>query len=246
MPSVLVPPQALNPSARSVPCSMRCTGRPRPIPDDDSTRCMTRSTAGTCCSGSMASSSHPGPTGPGGLRSNTAVKGVGEPCAGEPHARFDGRGLETERGFASPRQSSTQPSSGAHGSGESSAGLLLGDLLSFERPSVPGLNALAYRIFEVLLQTGAVLGTDGCSPVMASLWQIHESGSSVARSRGSRVSRWGGPGLVGGIDVVVVARPHGGNVSVFSSRGALNIDRRRAGCWDREQLIGGKAIEPRK
>ena len=25
------------------------------------------------------------------------VKGVGEPCAGEPHARFDGRGLETER-----------------------------------------------------------------------------------------------------------------------------------------------------
>jgi hypothetical protein len=25
------------------------------------------------------------------------VKDVGEPCAGEPHARFDGRGLETER-----------------------------------------------------------------------------------------------------------------------------------------------------
>jgi hypothetical protein len=24
------------------------------------------------------------------------VNGVGEPCAGEPHARFDGRGLETE------------------------------------------------------------------------------------------------------------------------------------------------------
>ena len=67
----------------------------------------------------------------------------------------------------------------------------------------------------VLLQTGAVLGTDGCSPVMASLWQIHESGSSVARSRGSRVSRWGGPGLVGGIDLVVVARPHGGT-SQFS------------------------------
>ena len=38
-------------STRSVPCSMRCTGRPRPIPNDDSTRCMTRSTAGTCCSG---------------------------------------------------------------------------------------------------------------------------------------------------------------------------------------------------
>ena len=25
------------------------------------------------------------------------VKNVGKPCAGEPHARFDGRGLETER-----------------------------------------------------------------------------------------------------------------------------------------------------
>ncbi len=25
------------------------------------------------------------------------MKGVGEPCAGQPHARFDGRGLETER-----------------------------------------------------------------------------------------------------------------------------------------------------
>jgi hypothetical protein len=24
-----------------------------------------------------------------------AVNGVGEPCAGEPHARFDGRALET-------------------------------------------------------------------------------------------------------------------------------------------------------
>ena len=38
------------------------------------------------------------------------MKGVGEPCAGEPHARFDGRGLETER-YASPRQPPTQPRS---------------------------------------------------------------------------------------------------------------------------------------
>ena len=36
---------------RSVPCSMRCTGRPRPIPGDGSTRCGTRSTAGTSCGG---------------------------------------------------------------------------------------------------------------------------------------------------------------------------------------------------
>jgi hypothetical protein len=27
-----------------------------------------------------------------------AVNDVGEPCAGEPHARFDGRGLETKQG----------------------------------------------------------------------------------------------------------------------------------------------------
>lgn len=53
----------------------------------------------------------------------------------------------------------------------------------------------------------------------------------------------GRPGLAGGIDVVVAARPHEGNVSVFSSRRTLNMDRRRAGCWDREQLIGGKAID---
>jgi hypothetical protein len=37
-----------------------------------------------------------------------AVKGVGEPCAGEPHARFDGRELETEQAMAadqgSPRE----------------------------------------------------------------------------------------------------------------------------------------------
>jgi hypothetical protein len=38
------------------------------------------------------------------------VKGVGEPGAGEPHARIDGRGLETGR-YLLPRQSPTQPSS---------------------------------------------------------------------------------------------------------------------------------------
>jgi len=60
------------------------------------------------------------------------------------------------------------------------------------------------------------------------------------------VSHRDGTGLVGGIDVVVAARPHGGNVSVLSSLEALNIDRRRAGRWGREQLIGGKPIEARK
>ena len=33
---------------------------------------------------------------PGGTNRMPAVNDVGEPCAGEPHARFDGRGLETE------------------------------------------------------------------------------------------------------------------------------------------------------
>jgi hypothetical protein len=51
VPSVLVPPLrdragVLSRPIRSVPCSMRCTGRPRPIPGGDSTRYMTKSTAG--------------------------------------------------------------------------------------------------------------------------------------------------------------------------------------------------------
>jgi Group II intron, maturase-specific domain len=33
----------------------------------------------------------------GSRRRTPPVKGVGEPCAGEPHARFDGRALETEQ-----------------------------------------------------------------------------------------------------------------------------------------------------
>ena len=52
MPSVLVPPRRDRsgcPVIRSVPCSMRCTGRPRPIPGGGSTRCMTRSAAATFC-----------------------------------------------------------------------------------------------------------------------------------------------------------------------------------------------------
>jgi hypothetical protein len=33
-----------------------------------------------------------------------AVNGVGEPCAGEPHARFDGRELETTQHGPRPPQ----------------------------------------------------------------------------------------------------------------------------------------------
>ena len=46
-----------------------------------------------------------------------AVNNVGEPCAGEPHARFDGRGLETEHDFVSPRQPPTLHAALVHGRG---------------------------------------------------------------------------------------------------------------------------------
>jgi hypothetical protein len=51
---------------------------------------------------------------------------------------------------------------------------------------------------------------------------------------------------MGGIEVVVQARSHGRQRLSFLESRALNIDRRRAGRWDREQLIGGKPIEARK
>lgn len=37
-----------------------------------------------------------------------AVNDVGEPCAGEPHARFDGRELETERPGQGHRSGTTR------------------------------------------------------------------------------------------------------------------------------------------
>ena len=69
------------------------------------------------------------------------------------------------------------------------------------------LNALAYRTFEVLLQTGAVSGVDGCSPVAVLPYQIPAC----------RANANGGVGTGGGMDVVVAARPHGPNVSAFTS-----------------------------
>src|SRR5207247_6597218 len=41
------------------------------------------------CSALLVSSLHPGPRGPGGRNRMPAVNGVGEPCAGEPHARIE-------------------------------------------------------------------------------------------------------------------------------------------------------------
>src|SRR5947209_7063325 len=57
----------------------------------------------------MASSSHPGPTRPGGSSRTPPVKNVGEPCAGEPHARIDGRELETEHANQWPPGWHTRP-----------------------------------------------------------------------------------------------------------------------------------------
>jgi hypothetical protein len=55
-------------------------------------------------------SCHPAQTLPGlaGQGRTPTVKNLGKPCAGEPHARFDGRGLETDHDQwhrASPRPS---------------------------------------------------------------------------------------------------------------------------------------------
>ena len=50
------------------------------------------------------------------------------------------------------------------------------------------LNALAHRIFEVLLQTGAVLGADGRSPVAALTYQTPSVGMRVLPSQALRVA----------------------------------------------------------
>src|SRR6266566_125660 len=60
--------------------------------------------------GQPPSNRHPAPALPGLARAGRTppVKNVGKPCAGEPHARFDRRGLETGRNLrnrASPRPS---------------------------------------------------------------------------------------------------------------------------------------------
>ena len=59
----------------------------------------------------MEPSLHPAQQAVAGNSRTPTVKTVGEPCAGEPHARFHGEGLETDR--VAPRQSITQPTSGA-------------------------------------------------------------------------------------------------------------------------------------
>src|SRR5271157_6490429 len=50
--------------------------------------------------------SPPGRTGPGGGCRMPAVNGVGEPCAGEPHARFEVAGAGNGATWPWPRQRS--------------------------------------------------------------------------------------------------------------------------------------------
>ena len=56
----------------------------------------------------------PGLSGPGGERRMLAVNDLGEPCAGEPHARFDGRGLETKHPGQEAEKNSRAGNSLAH------------------------------------------------------------------------------------------------------------------------------------
>ena len=57
-----------------------------------------------------------GLSGLGGGRRMLVVNDLGEPCAGEPHARFDGRGLETEHpGQGSEEEQPSGKLFGSHG-----------------------------------------------------------------------------------------------------------------------------------
>jgi hypothetical protein len=77
-----------------------------------------------------------------------------------------------------------------------------------------------------------------CDPGAAKAYLV--SGLTVlSRDRACRVGvarHW-----FGGISPVVQARLHGFNASEFREPLSSDKDRRRAGRWDREQLIGGKA-----
>src|SRR5664279_3351473 len=56
---------------------------------------------------------HPGPSGLGGKDRMPTVNDVGKPCAGEPHARIDGRELETERPDQRTRRRTTSRETGS-------------------------------------------------------------------------------------------------------------------------------------
>jgi hypothetical protein len=64
---------------------------------DSGGSCSTMGATRRPCSISLEPWLPPDPSGTGGKGRMPAVNDVGEPCAGEPHARFDGRGLETEQ-----------------------------------------------------------------------------------------------------------------------------------------------------
>ena len=109
---------------RVLPCTgtrLACSARSGITPWCGSHRgCPRKATGAGPGMGHQTGAAVPGPPGPdqprwnrlpaqalpglAGKHRTPPVKNVGKPCAGEPHARFDGRGLETE-----PRPAETAP-----------------------------------------------------------------------------------------------------------------------------------------
>ena len=85
------------------------------------------------------------------------MKGVGEPCAGEPHARFDGRGLETERyGVTAPAPDPTNLPSKTTGDGI----LLTHESVDALDPRPPGLIHRGFHALKGKSATVQVFGLD--------------------------------------------------------------------------------------
>ena len=74
-----------------------------------------------------------------------AVNDVGKPCAGEPHARFDGRELETDPRKATAMEKNTQP---GNRSGTAAPCPTADQQASRQLPTLhPGLDMLAGKGF---------------------------------------------------------------------------------------------------
>jgi hypothetical protein len=87
-----------------------------------------------------------------------AVNNVGEPCAGEPHARFDGRGLET--GHITCHRASPRPSMPRVLSVVAAAGRRLVVILSLGCDGGPSVVSGGRR-FHVAGGRAVVVGTGG-------------------------------------------------------------------------------------
>ena len=117
------------------------------------------------------------------------MKGVGEPCAGEPHARFDGRGLETERyGVTAPAPDPT----------------MLSVLSTLGQPINPiGLEAISSLPYRKVHRVFQITSTAGSTPADTCRRRRHDyravldgmrvwAGASLTCDRG--FAGEGGPG----------------------------------------------------